>query len=283
MISGKAPFFDNEKNRIKYWPLEVYGRLYETLQFEKFARSFLPGGYHVRVICYHDIPERDLPLFDKQIAFFKKEYTIIDARQLKDFFLGRGFLPNANVFITFDDGSADQYKAAEVLDQYKIQACFFVNTGDRDKEFINARPGTKLPPMTWEQIKDLHRRGHIIGSHTVSHANLSRLQPYEIAREMLESKKSLEAAIGDKVEFFAFPYGTLKEISQEALLIAKKFYDFNFIFVPGKSHFASANRFLINRTGIGPRGCVYSLRAVMAGLKDWPKKTECERLRELLC
>jgi peptidoglycan/xylan/chitin deacetylase (PgdA/CDA1 family) len=85
-----------------------------------------------------------------------------------------------------------------------------------------------------EQIKDLQRRGHIIGSHTVTHANLSRLQPYEIAREMLESKQSLEAAIGDKVEFFAFPYGTLKEISQEALVIAKKFYDFNFIFVPAR-------------------------------------------------
>jgi peptidoglycan/xylan/chitin deacetylase (PgdA/CDA1 family) len=270
------------KNKIKYLPLEVYGRLYEALKVEKFSRNFLPSGYHIRVVCYHDIPERDLLLFEKQIAFFKKNYTIIDARQLKDFFLGRGFLPNTNVFITFDDGSADQYKAAEVLSRYKVQACFFVNTGDRDKEFINARPVTKLPPMTWEQIRDLHRRGHIIGSHTVTHTNLSQLQPYEIAREMLESKKSLEAAIGDKVEFFAFPYGTLKEISQEALLIAKRFYDFNFVFVPAKSQFADANRFLINRTGIGPKDSLYSLRAVMSGLQDWRKRTECEQLRQLL-
>jgi peptidoglycan/xylan/chitin deacetylase (PgdA/CDA1 family) len=270
------------KNKIKHLSLEAYGRLSEALKFPKFARSFLPTGYYVRVLCYHDIPERDLPLFDKQIAFFKKEYTIIDARQLKEFFLGRGFLPNSNIFITFDDGSVDQYKAAEVLDQYKIQACFFVNTGDRDKQFMTARPGTKLSPMTWEQIKELHRRGHIIGSHTATHPNLSRLQPYEIGQEMLESKKALEATIGDKVEFFAFPYGTLREISQEALLIAKKFYDFNFIFVPGKSHFANANRFLINRTGVDPRDSLYFLRAVMSGLKDWRKRTECDRLLKLL-
>jgi len=269
-------------NKLKYLPLDIYGRAYTALNFEKFSKSFLPEDYHVRVICYHEILEKELPLFEKQVAFFQQNFTVINAQQLKDFFLGKGFLPSSNVFITFDDGSADQYMAADVLDKYKIQACFFVSTGDRDKEFINARPVTKLPPMTWEQIKDLYGRGHIIGSHTVTHPNLSRLQPYEIAQEMLESKKALEAAIGDKVEFFAFPYGTLKEISQEALLIAKKFYDFNFIFVPGKSHFANANRFLTNRTGVGPRDSLYSLRAVMSGLKDWRKRTECEQLRQLL-
>ena len=271
------------KNKLKYLPLELYGRLHETLQFERFARSFVPSINHVRVICYHDIPERDLPLFEKQIVFFKKEYTIINAGQLKNFFLGKGFLPNANIFITFDDGSTDQYKAAEVLDQHKIQGCFFVNTGDRDKRFINARPGTKLSPMTWDQIKDLYRRGHTIGSHTATHPNLSRLQPYEIGQEMQESKKALETLIGDKVEFFAFPYGTLRELGQDALLIAKKYYDFNFLFVSGKCHFESANRFLITRTGVGSRDSLYSLRAVMTGLKDWPKTTERERLRELLC
>jgi peptidoglycan/xylan/chitin deacetylase (PgdA/CDA1 family) len=270
------------KNKIKYLPLELYGRTYVALKFEKFAKNFLPDGYHIRVICYHDIPENDLALFEKQIEFLKKEYTIINALQLKEFFLGRGFLPKTNVFITFDDGSVDQYKAAEVLDKYKIQACFFVNTADRDKKFINSRPGSKLSPMTWDQIKNLHRRGHIIGSHTATHPILSKLQPYEIAQEMLQSKQSLEAAIGDKVEFFAFPYGTLQEISQEALWIAKKYYDFNFIFIPGKSHFANANRFIINRTGVGPRDSLYSLRAVMAGLKDWPKKRQCEKLRQLI-
>ena len=270
------------KNKIKHLPLELYGRTYEAFKVEKFTKNFLPDAYHVRVICYHDIPEKDLASFEKQIQFLKKEYAIINAQQLKEFLLGRGFLPNTNIFITFDDGSADQYKAAEILDQYQIQACFFVNTGDRNKEFINSRPGSKLPPMTWDQIKSLHQRGHIIGSHTATHPILSKLQPYEVAQEMLQSKQSLEAVICDKVEFFAFPYGTLREISQEALLIAKKYYDFNFLFIPGKSHFNNANRFIINRTGVGPRDSVYYLRAVMGGLKDWPKKSQFEKLRQLL-
>jgi peptidoglycan/xylan/chitin deacetylase (PgdA/CDA1 family) len=269
-------------NTLKYLPLDVYGRIYAALNLEWVSKRFFPDPYHVRVICYHDIAKKDLPLFGKQLEFFKKHFTVINAQQLKEFFLGKGFLPSSNVFITFDDGSVDQYTAADVLDKHQIQACFFVNTGDRDKEFINARPGSRLPPMTWDQIKKLHRRGHIIGSHTATHPILSKLQPYEIAQEMLQSKQSLEAAIGNKVDFFAFPYGTLEEISQEALLIAKKYYDFNFIFVPGKSHFADANRFLINRTGIGPRDSLYSLRAIMAGLKDWPKKKQCEKLLQLL-
>jgi peptidoglycan/xylan/chitin deacetylase (PgdA/CDA1 family) len=267
---------------IKYLPLELYGYLYEVFRGKKFAKNFLPSPYHVRVLCYHDIPKDNIPLFEKQIEFLKREFRVINAEQLRDFFLGRNFLPDVNVFLTFDDGSTDQYYAAETLDRHKIQGCFFVNTADREERFILARPNSKLPPMTWDQIRDLHRRGHVIGSHGDSHFNLSTLQPIEIRDELVVAKTKIEKEIGEQVDFFAFPYGTAKELSQEALLIAKKYYDFNFTFLPGKNHFASANRFLIQRTGIGPRYSLPYVRALMLGLKDWRKRNQIRFLSNLI-
>jgi peptidoglycan/xylan/chitin deacetylase (PgdA/CDA1 family) len=268
--------------KLKRVPLEMFGWTYEALRVKRFAAVFPPITEHLRILCYHDVHERDLPSFERQIQFFKNEFAVITAEQLKAFFLGRARLPDINVFLTFDDGSADQYKAAEVLDRQQVQACFFVSTGDRDKDFINARPGSRLPPMTWDQIKDLRRRGHIIGSHTVTHPILSSLKPAEIAGELVHSKMVLETLLGENIEFFAFPFGTRKEVNREVLLLAKKYYEFNFLFLSVKNHFFDANRFLINRTVIGPRDSLCSLRAVMAGMKDWPKTTERRKLQQLL-
>lgn len=268
--------------KIKHLPLEIYGKIYEFARFKKIAKNFLPEDYHLRVLCYHDISNEDLPLFEKQIIFLKNEYNIINAEQFRNFFLGRGFLQGTNIFLTFDDGSVEQYEAARILDKYKIQGCFFVNTGDRNKKFLVSRPNSNLPPMSWDQIKDLHKRRHIIGSHSANHYNFSKIQPSEITKELSESKRIIEEQLADKIDFFAFPYGTALELTQEAVLIAKQFYDFNFIFLPGKENFASANRYLIKRTGVSPKYSFYHLRALMSGLKDWTKSEQAAKLNRFL-
>lgn len=255
--------------KIKHIPFEIYGRLYETLGFKKIAKNFIPDDFHIRVLCYHDIPGKNLGLFEKQIIFLEKEYKIIGPEELRDFFLGRGFLPGTNVFITFDDGSADQYQAAEILDKHGIKAAFFICPQDIEKEdFIASRPKSQLKPMSWQEIKDLHKRGHVISSHSMSHPVLAKLQPTGVYKELQKSKEILEEKLNSKVDFFAYPYGTDKEISDEAILIAKKLYDFNFTFIPGKNHFETANCSLIKRTGVNSKYSLYHLRALLSGLKD---------------
>jgi peptidoglycan/xylan/chitin deacetylase (PgdA/CDA1 family) len=46
-----------------------------------------------------------------------------------------------------------------------------------------------------------------IGSHTVSHADLSALSPRQAREELDRSRTALEAILGRKVGMFAFPYG----------------------------------------------------------------------------
>lgn len=275
------------KAKIKYLPLELTGWLLNRDLTKKFIKNFLCDEFYIRVLCYHDIADNKVGLFEKQIAFLKKEHrviNIINTQQLRDFFWGRGFLPGINVLLTFDDGSVDHYtNVAPILEKYGFSGCFFINTDDIEKgDFIASRPESKIYPMSWEQVRDLAKRGYTIGSHGARHYNMTELQPYQIYDELYGSKKILEKKIGNEVDFFAFPSGTDKELSQESILIAGEIYDFNFIFLPGKNRFVNANRYLIRRTGVSPNYSVNHLRALISGTKDFLYSRRLRRLEHFL-
>lgn len=59
--------------------------------------------------------------------------------------------------------------------------------------------------MTWDQVKALAQRGHIVGSHTMTHPNLAFLGVEDVRRELVESKQTMEAKIGVPVEHFSYP------------------------------------------------------------------------------
>ena len=59
--------------------------------------------------------------------------------------------------------------------------------------------------MTWEQAKELVDRGHIIGSHTVNHPNLTRISDKELACETENSKSILELRLGAAIHHFSHP------------------------------------------------------------------------------
>jgi peptidoglycan/xylan/chitin deacetylase (PgdA/CDA1 family) len=59
--------------------------------------------------------------------------------------------------------------------------------------------------MTWEQVGDLHRHGHIVGSHTMTHPNMAQLAPEDAHRELTESKRRIETQLNTTIEHFAYP------------------------------------------------------------------------------
>ena len=62
-------------------------------------------------------------------------------------------------------------------------------------------------PLTWDMIETLHRGGMTIGSHTKSHLLLSSESPEIVRRELVESKRILEAHLKASVRHFAYPDG----------------------------------------------------------------------------
>jgi peptidoglycan/xylan/chitin deacetylase (PgdA/CDA1 family) len=61
--------------------------------------------------------------------------------------------------------------------------------------------------LSSDMIRALHRAGIEIGAHTVSHPILTSLPDDMALQEMVESKRSLEAIIGEPVRYFAYPNG----------------------------------------------------------------------------
>lgn len=61
--------------------------------------------------------------------------------------------------------------------------------------------------LTWEQIRAMHRAGITFGSHTLTHRVISRLEPAQMQRELLESKKIIECRLDSPVMDFSYPFG----------------------------------------------------------------------------
>ena len=75
---------------------------------------------------------------------------------------------------------------------------------------IARRCGAALPDdlmLTSRQVLDLHKAGMTIGAHTVTHPILAMLADDVAKREIAESRARLEALVGDRVRFFAYPNG----------------------------------------------------------------------------
>ncbi len=66
-------------------------------------------------------------------------------------------------------------------------------------------PSSRL--MRWEQIREMAEAGMEIGSHTLTHAILSRVPEPQAEREIVESKRLIEARISRPVRLFAYPNG----------------------------------------------------------------------------
>jgi len=101
--------------------------------------------------------------------------------------------------ITFDDGYQCTYEQAwPVLRDAGIRATLFVDT---------ARLDGPRPALTRDELLAMAEEGMEIGSHTVSHANLTMLAAAQVSRELEESRRQLETLLGRRTLGLAAPYG----------------------------------------------------------------------------
>lgn len=76
---------------------------------------------------YPQIKGLDLPLFRKQINYFREKFNIVTMEQVMDAVERRSELPPEAVLLTFDDGYADNYTfALPILEEAGVQGSFFI-------------------------------------------------------------------------------------------------------------------------------------------------------------
>jgi peptidoglycan/xylan/chitin deacetylase (PgdA/CDA1 family) len=136
--------------------------------------------------------------------------------------LKSGAIPPRTVAITFDDCYYDNLPAARVLAEHGLPACFFIPTRfvGTDHVFPWDAHLARMPNLTWDDVRELVALGHEIGSHTVSHADLGRIDSLDARRELVESRDVLEKQLGRPVRWLAYPFGSKDNFRPEYLPLA---------------------------------------------------------------
>ncbi|MFA5087599.1 MAG: polysaccharide deacetylase family protein [Candidatus Omnitrophota bacterium] len=164
-------------------------------------------------LMYHGIvsndsdtpPEREAGagIYDVNIEEFREQMQYAQEQKFVaatlDGVLAEG---KERVVVTFDDGEQNNFQyALPVLRELGFQAYFFITV---------KRVGAK-GYMDWEQIKELRDADMAIGSHGLHHEIMLNYKDKELARELSESKATLEQNLKINIDSLSVPRGFYDE------------------------------------------------------------------------
>jgi|694.fasta_scaffold01109_34 peptidoglycan/xylan/chitin deacetylase (PgdA/CDA1 family) len=154
--------------------------------------------------------------------------------------LHTGTIDKPYIVISSDDGLKNNLRAAKILNDFGVSACFFINPSVIGlTDFIAVRNYCRqklhFPPvafLTWDEVDKIQKMGHDIGSHTLTHINIGNSPTDEVIEEINQSYSQLVARCGES-KHFAFPYGRFADFNETAKEI---------VFEAGFSSCATAER-----------------------------------------
>ena len=166
-----------------------------------------PEKVYVPIILYHRI---DISPINSQYyvppAKFDEEmkllhdwgYTTITTELLIKAITEGADLPPRPLIISFDDGHLNNYTTAfPIMQKYGFTGVLYIVANYMGvDQYMNA-----------DQIKEMAAAGWEVGSHSISHADLTSLDPYNQRHEVVDSRTLLETELGVPVLTIAYPFG----------------------------------------------------------------------------
>ncbi|MGB5981055.1 MAG: polysaccharide deacetylase family protein [Nonlabens sp.] len=197
-------------------------------------------------------------IFEQFLVYLSKIGNLISMDQaLANLKSERKLYDRPEITLTFDDGFEECFHIiAPLLEKFNTLGTFFVNSNYVDssseyQNYFNERIKTfTKKPMSWQQIKALHLRGHTIGSHTSDHKNLAEINLGELNRQIIDDKKKIESELDHECNHFAWPYGTMSHYTYEVHELVKK--NFKYVFSSANYKYSLTDYQIINRRHIEP-------------------------------
>lgn len=173
-------------------------------------------------LCYHSIaPEGpryltiSADLFERQLTALRRRRIRTGGRlALEEVEAGRRVPPTA--FLTFDDGFVDNHATAlPLLREHGLTAFVFVLPPLVDGGGTFAWPEaadnrTRFPALmrsvTWSMLEEMREGGFEVGSHTLTHPHLTRLDGEALRQELWESRARISERLGG-CDVLAYPFG----------------------------------------------------------------------------
>lgn len=182
-----------------------------------------PDKSDVLVLCYHGVSEKwasPLCVTPNRLRthlnmLTSKGYSTINFTEA-----ATGRPEGRRVAITFDDGYRSVHGLARpVLEEFSMTATVFVPTAYIGQQSPMSWPGidedargdhaAELEPMNWTEVRELIAAGWEIGSHSVTHPDLTELDDAQLQHELTTSRKKCEEELGIPCKSIAFPYGAV--------------------------------------------------------------------------
>ena len=189
----------------------------------------------ISVLMYHQVGQFlelkahrscycDAGRFRSQMAWLKRTgRRVVSLTEAHAALFENVALPSSQaVVLSFDDGYENfAAHALPVLQEFGYPSVLFAVSGllGQEAKWLDGE-GAKPLLLSGQRLRELRTAKVEIGSHTVNHPRLSRLDPVQAWREIADSKTALEDVLGEEVDFFAYPYGDYNPTVREAVMRA---------------------------------------------------------------
>lgn len=182
------------------------------------------GGRGPLILMYHGTPSiksNDTSIYSVTADNFQRQLDLLKnqgwtTKRIDDLPNIDSF-PDKTVILTFDDGYLDNYKSAYLpLLEREMTATWFIvsNLIGKQADWLKST-SAETAMLDKNQLIEIAQSGMEIGSHTLSHANLTKISFDSQKNEILDSKKQLEDLLSLSVKSFAYPYGQYDNSSLE--------------------------------------------------------------------
>ena len=196
----------------------------------RYAWWKLPVSYKCpRIFMYHMIASRKRGarfnglrvapvLFEKQLGWLNKNgwksFTVSELIEKIN------VLPEKSYAITFDDGYEDNYISAfPLLKKYNCKATLYLVEDRFNRDWSTDRKAhhnegelKEEKKLSDRQVSEMLASGHFeLGSHSITHANLLKLNREQAHREIAHSQRQFKGRFKVAVKSFAYPFGLYRD------------------------------------------------------------------------
>lgn len=199
----------------------------------QFAQMSRNRAVPIFVLFYHRVSNDhpnpwtiDCSRFEEQIDWFQRNFDIVDLQECQRR-IQSGDNARPTLAITFDDGYAENAEfALPLLIERRIPVTYFVTTHhtvEQQPFSHDAEQGVPLYVNTIESLRALDMAGIEIGGHTRNHVDLSKIKCEKtLVDEVIAASQEMEALIGRKVRYFAFPFGQISNLNANVFAMLKE-------------------------------------------------------------
>jgi peptidoglycan/xylan/chitin deacetylase (PgdA/CDA1 family) len=218
------------------------------------------------VLAYHSVPSEERALFAQQMDVLGRVATAIRADVQAPPEKGGRY-----AVITFDDGLESVFdNALPELRKRGIHATLFIVPevlgGYPNWEYFDTPDPSTDKVMSVQQLQEIPTDLVTIGSHSMTHPVLPKVDDARLRKELLGSRETLEKMLNREIKLFSFPYGACDQRVIERCREAR--YDRVFSALPVLA-FTQPQEFLTGRVGVCPTDWPIEFRLKLAGAYRW--------------